>query len=171
MSVKHIGLVLDYFDTSNARLKLVAIILADHADAEGLCWPSYRKIAERANIHERSVQRHIKELIDLGVISKLRTGTLIKTNGGEIQRVTNLYRVNAHVLVKGKDLSTDGLWINDTDVYLEVDKKGRSRSTPVSTKPSLNHQSNRKYQKSVDNHSREIVSLSELVATFGEKDA
>lgn len=172
MSVKHIGLVLDYFDTPNARLKLVAIILADHADAEGLCWPSYRKIAERANIHERSVQRHIKELINLGVISKLRTGTLMKTSGGEIQRVTNLYRVNAHVLVaKAGKLSTDGLWINDTDVYLEDDKKARSRSTRVSTKPSLNHQSNRKYLKTVDNHSREIVSLSELVATFAEKDA
>lgn len=161
MSVKHIGLILDHFDTTNSSLKLVAIILADHADSDGLCWPSYRKIAERANMHERSVQRHITKLIDLGIISKLRTGSLVKKDG-EVIRISNAYRVNAHIIVNRKKLSPKPLCIDDTDVYLGDDTGVASRSVVVSTKPSTKHQSNHQSSKPVDN-SREPSSLDDVL--------
>lgn len=161
MSVTHIGLILDHFDTTNSSLKLVAIILADHADSDGLCWPSYKKIAQRANMHERSVARHIKELIDLGIISKLRTGSLVKKDG-EIIRISNAYRVNAHIIVNRKKLSTKPLCIDDTDVYLGHDTGVASRSTRVSTKPSSNHQLNHQSSKAVDN-SREPAGLGDVL--------
>lgn len=161
MSVKHIGLVLDHLDCP-APLKLVAIILADHADSDGLCWPSYRKIAQRANMHERSVQRHIKELQNRGVITKIRTGTIVK-DGEKVTRVSNAYRVNAHILIKmAAKLSTDDLGINDSIVYLESDTSVANRSTPVSTKPSMNHQSNRQHCGNVDNLDNPI-SLTEIL--------
>ncbi len=63
LSVRHIGLVLDHLEAP-APVKLVALILADHCDADGFCWPSYRRIAERSCLSERSVRRHVHELIE-----------------------------------------------------------------------------------------------------------
>lgn len=164
MSVKHIGLVLDHFDAAPA-IKLVAIILADHADNDGLCWPSYRRIAQRANMSERTVRRHIKELQDLGIITKLRTGHLLKT-GDKVQRISNAYRVNAHIIQGRKTLklSTNRLGISDTDDHLEVDKSRRSRWSAMTTKPSMNHHSNHQHSKPVDNSGREPISLDDMLA-------
>ena len=78
-------------------MKLVALILADHCDADGFCWPSYRRIAERSCLSERSVRRHVHELIERGVVAKVRTGH-VTTKDGRRLRVTNAYRVNADAL-------------------------------------------------------------------------
>lgn len=160
MSVKHIGLVLDNFDAPPA-LKLVAIILADHADSDGVCWPSYRKIAERANQSERNVRRLVRQLIEQGIVTKLRTGTLIK-QGDKVMRVSNAYRVNAHAIQGRKllRLSTDDLGTSDRVGHLEMAKSGRSRWTPLATKPSDKHKSNRKQDPSVDN----LQKLDEILA-------
>lgn len=161
MSVKHIGLVLDNLDAPPA-VKLIAIILADHADGEGLCWPSYRKIAERSGMSERMVRRHIKTLIELAVITKLRTGNIVHSNGKTL-RLSNAYRVNAHILQARKKLSTKALLVTDANDHLEVDKSDRSRWSPMTTKPSVNHQLNHKQVENVDN-SREPVSIDDLFA-------
>ena len=78
-------------------MKLVALILADHCDADGFCWPSYRRIAERCCLSERSVRRHVSELIEAGVVHKVRTGGVVTAKGGGAW-VTNPYRVNADAL-------------------------------------------------------------------------
>lgn len=170
MSIKHVGLILEHFSAKPA-LKLVAVILADHADQDGVCWPSYRRIAEMTSQTERNVARHVKELIDLGIITKLRTGTIVK-KGGQSVRLSNAYRLNAHVIEGRKTLklSTKDLWIDDENVHLEHDKKTSSRWTPVSTKPSINHQSNRKSGLPVDNSNREPVSLGDLISFLNESD-
>lgn len=147
MSVKHIGLVLDNLEAP-AALKLVAIVLADHADSEGLCWPSYRKIAERASMSERSVRRHVHTLIDLGVITKVRNGTAGVVNG-KVVRVSNAYRMHARVL--SRKLSTTGLGKTDGVGHLDVATAGQSRWPQLATKPSVKHQSNRKDCGNVDN--------------------
>lgn len=165
MSVKHIGLILDHFDAKPA-IKLVAIILADHADSDGICWPSYRRISERANMDERTVRRHVKELINLGILTKLRTGSLTKKDG-QILRITNAYRVNEHIIVNRKKLSPRPLLVSDTTVHLDMDKNSRSRGAGLSTKPSLNHKSNHQGSKPVDN-SREPVTLDEVFANMME---
>lgn len=150
MSVKHVGLVLEHFNGKPA-LKLVAVILADHADQDGVCWPSYRRIAEMTSQSERQVARHVKELIELGIVTKLRTGTIVKQDGKSV-RLSNAYRLNAHV-IEGRrtlKLSPDSLLVSSQNVYLEHDKNVRSRWTSVSTKPSFNHHSNHHSSKPVD---------------------
>ena len=73
MSVRHVGLVLDHLEASPG-VKLVAMILADHADADGVCWPSYRRVAQRSCLGERTVRRYVRELIERGIVTKLNTG-------------------------------------------------------------------------------------------------
>lgn len=142
VSVKHIGLVLDHLKVKPST-KLVAVILADHADSEGICFPSYRKIAERSGLDERSVRRHVKALIEMGVVSKLRTGTIKRTEGRTI-RISNAYRIHASKLVGYRVLlSTSDLGIADTDVHLDQDTSVQDRWVPLSTKPSMNRQVNR----------------------------
>jgi hypothetical protein len=136
LSVRHIGLVLDHLEAP-APVKLVALILADHCDADGFCWPSYRRIAERSCLSERSVRRHVHDLIRSGVVTKVRTGSVTTTDGRRL-RVTNAYRVNAGVLAgRPSLLSTAEVSIVDTTDHLQVAISGRSRWSGLATKPSL----------------------------------
>lgn len=171
MSVKHVGLVLEHF-TGKPALKLVAVILADHADQDGVCWPSYRRLAEMTSQSERQVARHVKELIEAGVITKLRTGTIVKKDGKSL-RLSNAYRLNAHV-IKGRKtlkLSPDSLLVTSENVYLEHDKSSRSRWTPVSTKPSNNRKPNLHDSRPVDKSKREPATLSDVLAALvGDDD-
>lgn len=50
--------------------KLVLIFLADYARKHDTCWPGFDKIAEKCGISRRSAIRHVKKLIELGLISK-----------------------------------------------------------------------------------------------------
>ncbi|CED91406.1 helix-turn-helix domain-containing protein [Actinomyces succiniciruminis] len=49
--------------------KLVLAALADQADDEGYCWPSQSVIAERCEMGERTVRRHIRTLHELGLLT------------------------------------------------------------------------------------------------------
>lgn len=50
--------------------KMVLLILADHADDEGQnAWPSVARIARKASISERQVQRILRSLCDSGFIA------------------------------------------------------------------------------------------------------
>lgn len=117
-------------------MKLVALVLADHCDADGFCWPSYRRIAERSCLSERSVRRHVRELIAAGVVTKVRTGS-VTTRDGRRLRVTNAYRVNADALAHRPSLlSTAEVSIVDARDHLQVATSGRSRWSGLATKPS-----------------------------------
>jgi predicted transcriptional regulator len=59
--------------------KLVLLALADHANSDGECWPSMKRIAERSDISPRHVSRAISELIDLGLVEKANR----RRHGGE----------------------------------------------------------------------------------------
>jgi len=54
----------------NPTAKLVLMALADHANADGECWPSMKKIAERSHISARQVSTHITSLVELGLVEK-----------------------------------------------------------------------------------------------------
>lgn len=163
MSVKHIGLVLDHLKVKPST-KLVAVILADHADSEGICFPSYRKIAERSGLDERSVRRHVKALIEMGVVSKLRTGTIKKSEGRTI-RISNAYRIHASRLFSYRVLlSTSDVGIADNDVHPDPDTGVTDRWVPVSTKPSMNRQTNRHSGGDVDkSHDREPKKIGGII--------
>jgi DNA-binding transcriptional ArsR family regulator len=55
---------------AKAANKLVLLALADHANGDGECWPSMKRIADRSDISARHVSRAITELIDLGLVEK-----------------------------------------------------------------------------------------------------
>lgn len=56
-------------DNLNPATKFILIILADHADDEGLCWPGQKGMAEKACMTDRQVRRHIAKLKNLELIS------------------------------------------------------------------------------------------------------
>jgi DNA-binding transcriptional MocR family regulator len=55
---------------TKAANKLVLLALADHANGDGECWPSMKRIADRSDISARHVSRAINELVDLGLVEK-----------------------------------------------------------------------------------------------------
>src|SRR4051812_47595730 len=55
---------------STGNDRIVLLVLADHAgDEERLAWPSVELMAKKANCAERTVQRSLKSLVDLGEIA------------------------------------------------------------------------------------------------------
>jgi len=68
--------------------KLVLMALADHADEDGICWPGNAHIARKCNLSQRSVQRHVKNLIDNGYMTAHRR---FRDTGGQ---TSNRYALN-----------------------------------------------------------------------------
>ena len=69
----------------NPLRKLVLLKLADNANDQGECWPSYQYIADQCEMSKRSVMAHIDALIESGFLRKeLRIG-------GEKGNKSNLY--------------------------------------------------------------------------------
>ena len=54
--------------------KFVLIMLCDHADARGYCWPSQARLAKETNLSVRTVRTCIHWLIEAGYLKKLSTG-------------------------------------------------------------------------------------------------
>lgn len=52
----------------NPGRKLVLLKLADHANDDGGCWPSYKRIAEQCEMGRSTVKAHIKALEDAGYL-------------------------------------------------------------------------------------------------------
>ncbi|MCP4991333.1 MAG: helix-turn-helix domain-containing protein [Colwellia sp.] len=54
----------------NPARKLVLLKLADNANDEGLCWPSYQNIADHCEITKRSAMTHISALEEMGLLRR-----------------------------------------------------------------------------------------------------
>jgi hypothetical protein len=54
----------------NPLRKLVLLKLADNANDQGECWPSYQYIAEQCEISRRSVMDHVKKLEAAGLLRR-----------------------------------------------------------------------------------------------------
>ena len=48
--------------TGSPLRKLILIKLADHANDDGMCWPSYQHIADQCEVSRTTVKNHIREL-------------------------------------------------------------------------------------------------------------
>jgi DNA-binding transcriptional regulator YhcF (GntR family) len=57
-------------NVENAARKLVLIKLADNANEQGICWPSYKNLAINCEMSRRTVMRHVEDLILTGFIKK-----------------------------------------------------------------------------------------------------
>ncbi|MCS6098640.1 helix-turn-helix domain-containing protein [Shewanella baltica] len=70
----------------NPLRKLVLIKLADNANDQGECWPSYQNIAEQCEITRRSVMNHVKTLEDDGFLRR-------EYRKGEKGNSTNIFHI------------------------------------------------------------------------------
>jgi hypothetical protein len=57
-------------ETPNATAKLVLLAIADHANGDGLCWPSMIRIAAMSGVSTRQVSTHVSRLVELGLLAK-----------------------------------------------------------------------------------------------------
>jgi hypothetical protein len=72
--------------TGNSTRKLVLVKLADNANDDGICWPSYKYIADQCETSKRSVINHISELESNGFL-KVTHRKGVKGSG------TNVYQL------------------------------------------------------------------------------
>lgn len=54
----------------NPTAKLVLVALADHANADGECWPTMKSVAALAGVSTRTVHDHIKALEGAGLVER-----------------------------------------------------------------------------------------------------
>jgi len=82
--------VWEHSQHSGSKL-LLLLALADHANEQGVCWPSIPTLAKKARISERQVQRLIQELEDSNELEILKKG-----NG---RGQSTLYRLNSDAII------------------------------------------------------------------------
>lgn len=73
MSIQFMAAVLAQERTafSSTGERFVLLVLANHADPEGLCWPSVRRVADECGQSDGAVRRHLAALEAAGWLSKL----------------------------------------------------------------------------------------------------
>ncbi|VTP13197.1 hypothetical protein PUATCC27989T_01031 [Phytobacter ursingii] len=66
----------------NPLRKLVLLKLADNANDQGECWPSYKHIAEQCEIGRSTVKSHVRALEEMGILTReyRRNGELNQSN-------------------------------------------------------------------------------------------
>ncbi|MGH9090199.1 MAG: helix-turn-helix domain-containing protein [Acidimicrobiales bacterium] len=110
---------------------LVLLALADVADDQGECWPSIAHLARKCRVSERTVQRCVRDLEDIGEVVVVVGGGRASTPGGTR---SNRYRIVIHIPAeRGGDRLTGGV-TRDGDGVSPVSGGGVS---PVSPDPSL----------------------------------
>ena len=82
----------------NPARKLVLLKLADNANDDGVCFPSYQYIADKCEMSKRSAISHIDDLIKMGFVTK-------KARKNKDGSSTNLYLLH---LTKGSENSALG---------------------------------------------------------------
>lgn len=129
MSVEMISLVLNN-SRADGRAKLVLIGIANHHGDNG-AWPSIATLARYANASERSVQRDIKHLQELGEL-------VVEVHGGESK---SQYKSNRYWIaisgVSDSQIRGDKLGSGVTNQVIRGDKLGKSGVTHLSSKPSI----------------------------------
>lgn len=71
MSIKIMSWVLDH-SPYRGKMRLVHLVLADHANDDGECWPSQAQIARRAGCTVETVRTTVRTLIDDGYLEITR---------------------------------------------------------------------------------------------------
>jgi hypothetical protein len=131
MSVEKISLVLNHSRAQGTE-KLVLIGIANH-DGDGGAWPSIETLARYANVSERSVQRALAKLVDLGEIE-----VMLQAGGNQQTRADqrpNLYRilVSPNGVTSASPREGNGV----TSVTQRGDIHDANGVTPTSPEPSL----------------------------------
>ena len=67
MSIKIMSWVLDH-SPYEGKARLVHVVLADHANDDGVCWPSQEKIGKRAGCSTEHVRSTVKQMVAEGYV-------------------------------------------------------------------------------------------------------
>lgn len=102
---------------------LVALALADHANDQGLCWPSIDRIAKKARLSSRQVKRILQDLEAKGLL-------VVNRKHGRNQ--TNQYRLS----IKG-DMASPFSGKGDMERQEKVTSGARKGDTAMSPKSPL----------------------------------
>ncbi len=113
--------------TGNPTRKLILLKLADNANDDGECYPSYQHIAEQCEVSRKTVMVHVDALIKMGLVKKKER----KTKQGN--RRSNLYIITLGGGVK----STLGGSVKSTPGGVKSTPGGGVKITPI-TYHSLN---------------------------------
>src|SRR3954463_9237801 len=62
----------DVYRPLKPRLRWAMQCLVSFADRAGRCWPSVRKLAAFAGLSKSAVSRHLRDLVEAGVITRKR---------------------------------------------------------------------------------------------------
>jgi hypothetical protein len=100
MSVKIMSEVFERSKTQgNARLVLLS--LADSCNDDACCWPSIRKLAQKANVSDPILKKYLNALIEVGVVSRDEREDAFG------RQTSNLYTINVEKI--GSDLITQNI--------------------------------------------------------------
>ena len=77
-------------ELTNPSEKLVLLAIADHANDDGMCWPSMSHVAERCLLSTRQIQRITEQLVHYGLLTRERRKRPDGTLG------TYTYTLNIH---------------------------------------------------------------------------
>ena len=84
MSIRLMNQAWGNMEVSGSELILL-LALCDHANDDGVCWPSVKRLAEKVRVQKRSVSKLLEKLESKGLLSKLEVG------GG---KSTSVYKVS-----------------------------------------------------------------------------
>lgn len=130
----------------NPLRKLVLLKLADNANDDGICFPSYQYIADVCEISKASARTHIDALIQMGFISK-------KARKNKDGSSSNLY-----VLHLEKGMPADSTGMLGDSIGMPADSTGGmpadSTITSHSINQSINHNTSEQNSDGVDKKSK-----------------
>lgn len=129
MSIKWSGMVWHNSQQTGSGL-LVLLAIADHANDDGICWPSVARLARMARVSERQCQRLISQLVNAGELAVER--------GGHGPKSTTVYRM-LPVLAENKgDTAMSPLTENKGDIQgIKGDIQRAKGDIAVSPEPSI----------------------------------
>lgn len=133
-----IEIIRKVFEGSRALVsdRLMLLAIAEHADNDGVCWPSIDRLARWCNTSTRNATRLVNNLVAMG---ELRVDRCAGRNG------VNLYRIQLQALTPlsppDKAVTPDTRVTPTPDTQsIPPDKAVTTPLTPLSPKPSLNLQ-------------------------------
>lgn len=118
--------------------KFVLLALCDHANDDGLCYPSQGKIASKCSLSPRAVVGHIKWLEDHGILEKSR-----RQKGGN--RQSNIYEINLenYKSHSANSAHAESAHADSALTNVQITTSQCANSAPsYKEEPSVNHQYN-----------------------------
>lgn len=112
MSIKLMSLV--WQTKLKGATKMLLLALADSANDEGVTWPSLNTLAKKCSISRREVCRSLRELIEIGVLSKQPRERINGSNSSncyfiQLQTLEVLVQECVNICLEGSDLTSPPL--------------------------------------------------------------